>query len=201
MAQDVRLKASFGVAVMLEKDGGQKCQMVKLGAQQAGTETESPFLRTPRTVLLDEPQTVPMDRMEFFTNCTLISDECLLLFTHRFRLISEDKVVQISLPFPRDINQVKTCTPFLSKSGDSSFLASCLMQSRRSKFITNFKRDHPERVHTIRDKDRFNAWVSKWTIDAENKAFELDKSMQSSIFVRGDEVEFSQKFNDDSIMV
>ena len=65
------------------------------------------------------------------------------------------------------------------------------MQSRRSKFISNFRRDHPERVHAIRDKDRFNAWVSRWTVNTETKGFELDKSMQTSIFVRGDETESS----------
>ena len=132
-----------------------------------------------------------MDRMEFFTSCTLINEECLLLFTQRFRLICENKVIQISLPFPRDINQVKTCQPIMSDSGETNFLVSCLMQSRRSKFISNFKRDHPERVYAIRDKDRFNAWVSRWTINTETKAFELDKSMQTSIFVRGDETESS----------
>ena len=51
------------------------------------------------------------------------------------------------------------------------------MQSRRSKFISNFKKEHPERVYAIRDKDRFNAWVSKWTINSEKKEFEVDKDM------------------------
>ena len=132
-----------------------------------------------------------MDRNEFFDSCTLISDECLLLFTHRFRLITEDKVLQLSLPFPRDINQIKTCIPIRQASGEVSFLVSCLMQSRRSKFISNFKKEHPDRVYTIRDKDRFNAWVGKWKVNEGSKAFEVDKDMRSSIFVRGDETESS----------
>ena len=133
-----------------------------------------------------------MDRLEFFNNCTLISEKCSLLFTNRFRLITEDKVLQLSLPFPRDINQVKSCTPIRQASGEVSFLVSCLMQSRRSKFISNFKKEHPDRVYAIRDKDRFNAWVGKWKVNEGSKAFEVDKDMRSSIFVRGDETESSQ---------
>ena len=75
------------------------------------------------------------------------------------------------------------------------------MQSRRSKFISNFKKEHPERVYAIRDKDRFNAWVSKWTINPEKNEFEVDKDMKTSIFVKGDETESSQQVNDESIMV
>ena len=75
------------------------------------------------------------------------------------------------------------------------------MQSRRSKFISNFKKEHPERVYAIRDKDRFNAWVSKWTINPEKKEFEVDKEMKKSIFVKGDETESSQQVNDESVMV
>ena len=32
LAHDARQKASFAVAIMLERDGGQKCQMVKLSS-------------------------------------------------------------------------------------------------------------------------------------------------------------------------
>ena len=82
-----------------------------------------------------------------------------------------------------------------------SFAVSCLMQSRRSKFISNFKKEHPERVYTIRDKDRFNAWVAKWTINAEKKEFELDKDMKTSIFVKGDETESSYQVTNENLIV
>ena len=170
--------------------------MVKVSSQQSSKECDSLFMKKPKSVLLDQPLTVPMDRVEFFNNCTLISDECLLLFTNRFRLITENKVLQLSLPFPRDINQIKTCTPIKQASGEVSFLVSCLMQSRRSKFISNFKKEHPDRVHAIRDKDRFNAWIGKWKVNEGSKAFEVDKDMRSSIFVRGDETESSQQVTD-----
>ena len=170
--------------------------MVKVSSQQSLKEYDSLSMKKPKSVLLDQPLTVPMDRVEFFSNCTLISDECLLLFTNRFRLITENKVLQLSLPFPRDINQIKTCTPIKQASGEVSFLVSCLMQSRRSKFISNFKKEHPDRVHAIRDKDRFNAWIGKWKVNEGSKAFEVDKDMRSSIFVRGDETESSQQVTD-----
>ena len=170
--------------------------MVKVSSQQSLKENDSLSSEKPKSVLLDQPLTVPMDRVEFFNNCTLISDECLLLFTNRFRLITENKVLQLSLPFPRDINQIKTCTPIKQASGEVSFLVSCLMQSRRSKFISNFKKEHPDRVHAIRDKDRFNAWIGKWKVNEGSKAFEVDKGMRSSIFVRGDETESSQQVTD-----
>ena len=170
--------------------------MVKVSSQQSLKENDSLSSEKPKSVLLDQPLTVPMDRVEFFNNCTLISDDCLLLFTNRFRLITENKVLQLSLPFPRDINQIKTCTPIKQASGEVSFLVSCLMQSRRSKFISNFKKEHPDRVHAIRDKDRFNAWIGKWKVNEGSKAFEVDKDMRSSIFVRGDETESSQQVTD-----